>query len=272
MSKKVQEIVTSKIIEALETGVAPWRKTWKTARSKNLISGRPYSGANALLTHPMVTGFKEPSFVTKNQIKQMGMKVKEGERYIPIIFYGTGKNKETEKSFRFQRFYPVYNVEQIEGFEISEQKEDREECINKNAEEIIAEWSGKLPIRYGNHNPCYSPMVDTIFMPEIKSFESDAEYYSTIFHELSHATGHGSRLNRESVASLKRDSHKYSEEELVAELGSAFLCHHTGVEGVFDNQASYCQNWLYALKNDRSIILRAARQADKSFKLIIGES
>ena len=99
MSEKVVEIVTRKIIEALEKGVAPWKQCWSSQRPRNLISGRPYSGCNAFLTHPMITGFKEPGFLTRNQIKKLGAEIKEEHKKnaTPIIFYKQAKKKDSEE-------------------------------------------------------------------------------------------------------------------------------------------------------------------------------
>ena len=268
MSQKVMEIVTSKIIEALEKGTAPWKQSWASSRSRNIISGKPYSGANALFTHPMVTGFKKPGFLTRNQINKLGATIKDGERYLPILFYGSGKNEETNKEYRFTRFYKIWNTSQIEGLSFNDTRETEK---NQSAEDVLNGWVDRPRITTGPYNPCYGAVVDTVYMPEQGKFNSDGEYYSALFHELVHSTGNKKRLDRD-LKPLMLDSHSYSKEELIAEIGSAFLCHHTGVKGVIENQAAYCQSWLKALKNDREFILKAAREADKAFRMITEEA
>ena len=269
MSSKVMEIVTSKIIESLEQGTAPWHKSWKSSRPRNLMSGKPYRGANALFTHPMVTGFSEPGFLTFNQINKMGATIRKGEKALPILFYGKSENKETKKEFRFCRFYKVWNTSQVEGVSSSDEtREDVEK--NQTAEDMVEAWEDRPNIKHGAWNPCYHPGSDQVYMPEQTSFSSDGEYYSTLFHELVHSTGNKKRLDRD-MRPRMLSTHSYSKEELVAEIGSAVLCHHTGIEGVIENQAAYCQSWLKALKDDRSFILKAAREADKAFRMIAGE-
>ena len=269
MSTKVVEIVTSKIIESLEQGTAPWRQSWKSSRPKNLVSGKPYRGANALFTHPMVTGFTEPGFLTFNQINKMGATIRKGEKALPILFYGKSENKETKKEFRFCRFYKVWNTSQVDGVSSSEgAREDVKK--NQTAEDMIEAWEDKPDIGHGLFGPSYMPMLDRVNMPLHSYFDTDGEYYSALFHELTHSTGNKKRLDRD-LKPLMSDSHSYSKEELIAEIGSAFLCHHTGIDGVIENQAAYCQGWLKVLKKDRGFILKAAREADKAFRMIAGE-
>ena len=272
MSEKVVEIVTRKIIEALEKGVAPWKQCWSSQRPRNLISGRPYSGCNAFLTHPMITGFKEPGFLTRNQIKKLGAEIKEEHKKnaTPIIFYKQVKKKDSKETYGMQRFYSVWNVEQIDGIEMICERLRQAE-LNPNAEEIINSWANKPSIDIGNRDPCYSPREDTVYVPHASVFYSDEEFYAALFHELVHSTGHKTRLNRD-MQPLMSDTHGYSKEELVAEIGAAFLCHHSGVENVVKNQSSYCAHWLKALGDDRSLILDAAKAADKAFRMIIGEA
>ena len=269
MSSKVMEIVTNKIINSLENGVAPWRQGWKSTRPRNLISGKPYRGANALFTHPMVTGFTEPGFLTFNQINKMGATIRKGEKALPILFYGKSENKETKKEFRFARFYKVWNTSQLDG--ISSESKAREDVEkNQTAEDMLDAWEDQPDICHGLFGPSYMPMLDRVNMPLHSYFNSDDEYYSTLFHELVHSTGNKKRLDRD-LKPLMLDSHSYSKEELVAEIGAAFLCHYVGINGVFENQVAYCQGWLQVLKNDRDFILKAAREADKAFRMIAGE-
>lgn len=272
MGKKVAEVVTQRIMESLEAGVAPWKKSWVGGESsKNLISGRPYSGVNFFLTHPMVTGFSQPGFVTYKQAVSLGGNVRKGEKGTPIVFYGANKDKSTGKEYMFARYYRVFNVSQLDGIEISSKvsRETDEVVKNMTAEELVGGWCDAPGIRWSdNCMPHYNFREDAVYMPHGEAFHGDDEYYSTLFHELVHSTGHKSRLNRKFDEGTMTE-HRYSKEELVAEIGSAFLCHHVGIEGVLDNQAAYCQGWLKKLNNDRSLILVAAREATKAFEMII---
>jgi len=207
-------------------------------------------------------------------VRKMKLTVMEDQKkkYIPVIYYGTGKDKEKESDYRFCKFYPVYNIDQVENFEInSVVQEDRDVEKNLTAEDVVRKYSNSPKIEFGDYEcPSYSVVLDTVNMIPMQTFHSDGEYYAAMFHELVHSTGHKSRLDRD-MTSLSRDSHSYSKEELIAELGAAFLCHYTGVHGVIENQAAYCQSWLRRLKNDRNMIFEAAREADKAFRLITGE-
>ena len=272
MSAKVTAIVTQKIIDALEGGVAPWKQCWSSKRPRNLISGRPYTGCNALFTHPMVTGFKEAAFLTRKQAYDLGGKIKEEHKRnsIPIVFYKQAQKKDSEETYSMMRFYSVWNVEQVDGIELNSDKL-REVMLNPSAENIVDTWESKPNIEIGKMDPCYMPSRDTVHVPNPGEFYSDGEFYAALFHELVHSTGHESRLARD-MQPLMFDKHSYSREELIAEIGAAFLCHHAGIENVVKNQAAYCAHWLKVLGDDRKMILEAAREADKAFRMIIGEA
>ena len=275
MSEKVIRAATQAIIDIMEKGEVPWKRGWNVkGPSHNVLTGHVYTGVNRLFTHPMVTGFANSGFITRSMVRKKKLTDKEDQKkkYIPVIYYGTGKDKEKESDYRFCRFYPVYNVDQVEGLELNKTEEDRDVEKNLTAEDVVREYSNSPKIEFGDHAcPSYSVVLDTVNMMPMQTFHSDGEYYAAMFHELVHSTGHKSRLDRD-MTSLSRDSHSYSKEELVAELGAAFLCHHTGVQGVIENQAAYCQSWLQRLKNDRNMIFEAAREADKAFRLITGET
>jgi len=130
---------------------------------------------------------------------------------------------------------------------------------------------GKPTIRHGGNYASYSKVLDSVQMPERTCFNSGEEYYSTLFHELTHSTGHPARLNRSSLTDFERfGDQNYSREELVAEMGSAFLCGITGIENrTINNSAAYLANWLDALKNDSRLVLVAAGQAQKAADLIL---
>ena len=272
MKDKLVAIVTDKIIRSLEAGIAPWKKCWASSRSKNLLTGKPYSGSNALFTHPMVTGFKEPGFLTYQQAKKMGGQVKRGSRGIPIIFYSPVESKKTGEVYNLVKRATVFNIEQIDGIKFeSVSREVTEDESDIAASEVVNRWEKKPSIDIGPHNPCYRPALDTVYMPMIDSFTGNGEYHAAMFHELVHSTGHTSRLNRD-MKPLMLDHHSYSKEELVAEIGAAFLCHHVGIECVFENQVAYCKSWLSHLDGNREILLEAARDAHKAFSMIIGET
>lgn len=270
ITESTSQKITDRIIKALEDGTVPWRKTWKSYRSYNIISGNHYNGANALFTHPMITGFKSPVFMTYIQCTSLGGAVIKGSKGIPITRPVMRKCKKTGNETPSLMRYHVFNHEQTEGVDLDEEDKWGNDLKEIPSADELVDSIKAVDIQYGNYNPCYNPSLDTIFMPERESFESSEAFHETRFHELGHWTGHEKRLNRD-MKPLMFDKHSYSKEELVAELTSAFCCHHVGIETESENQAAYCASWLQALGNDRRFIIEAAAKADQAFKLIIGD-
>jgi antirestriction protein ArdC len=170
------------------------------------------------------------------------------------------------------RYYSVFNIEQTEGIT----PPPAEETHNlfhplANAEKIVANVPLNPDIKYGGNRAYYSVSLDYIQLPHQHTFNSIEEYYSTYFHELTHATGHSSRLSRKSILEPSYfGSHEYSKEELVAEMGAAFLCGHAGIENkTIENSAAYIQGWLRELKNDKTLLIHAAAQAQKATDYIL---
>ena len=271
----VYEIITNNIISKLEQGEIPWKKSWnaQTQAPRNLTSGKLYSGINVFLL--LSARYQSPYWLTFKQAQERGGVVRKGEKGCPIVFWSKTEKEDQEtgevKEVGFLRYYTVFNVAQIDGLkdvpetEIYSISENGAEAIDA-AEMIVAQMPNKPQITHGHTRACYSPAWDRVEMPVSIAFDGPAEYYSTLFHELAHATGHESRLNRHST--LKNHnfgSTDYSKEELVAEFGSAFLCAEAGISpAVIDNQAAYIQGWLKALKNDSKLLVNAAAQAQKA--------
>ncbi|MDH5543699.1 MAG: zincin-like metallopeptidase domain-containing protein [Nitrospinota bacterium] len=287
----VYEIVTDKIINALENGVIPWRKPWRSGGPKNLISKKPYRGINVLLLGlgMDLRGFASPWFATFRQISQLGGTVKKGEKGTCVVFWKaldrddvdeTGDSVESDEKSGKQtpyvlRYYKVFNIDQTEG--IPPEKIPQEEILEFNpveeAEKIVRDYEDSPLILFEGNRASYNRILDLVRMPAKKSFEGVEEYYSTLFHELVHSTGHEKRLARLANTKANFGSEEYSCEELVAEMGSAFLCSSAGIENssVLQNSAAYIANWLKALKDDRRLLLRASSQAQKAANYILGE-
>jgi antirestriction protein ArdC len=279
----VYQVITSQIVKQLESGVAPWHKPWKVSGKnglpRNLVSGREYRGINVWIL--LTSGYASPHWLTFRQARELDGHVRQGEVGFPVVYwkFGTREVEDgdeiVEKKSVLCRYYTVFNVEQCEGLriqsveptEIELQVQPIETC-----EQVFEAWLSKPTIRHGGDSASYSKVFDCVQMPERTSFDSVEEYYSTLFHELTHSTGHRSRLNRSSLTDSERfGDHNYSREELVAEMGAAFLCGITGIENrTIDNSAAYLANWLDALKNDARMVLIAASQAQKSADLILG--
>lgn len=280
MSKiNVYEMVTSRIIEELEKGVIPWRKPWHGVLSGaySRSTKKPYS-----LLNQMLLG-KNGEWLTFNQIKQLGGSVKKGEKASFVVFWSPIKVKETdqdgneiEKTIPFLKYYNVFHITQTTGIEPLTPVEEAEilKPVEK-AENIINNYITKSGLKFEaavSDRAYYSPSRDYVCVPAMEQYSDTSEYYSTTFHELTHSTGHKSRLNRlSSGAAAAFGGEDYSKEELVAELGAAALCNQCGIETAhsFKNSAAYIQGWLKALKNDKRLIVSASGQAQKAVDYIV---
>lgn len=283
-NKETIEKVTAKMIERMEAGKLNWNKPWNAgAMPQNYISKRAYRGWNLFVT--LFSEFESPYYLTFNQIKKLGGTIKKGSKGLPIIFWKkfdkvteelNSKGEKIKKSFLIARDWTVFNAEQIEGIDFK--------AIQLNAlgtcEELEqAIETMELPVKISHKTSdraCYIPMFDEIQMPLKGQFNSTAEYYSTLVHETVHATGHQSRLNRDSINEKGNfDSHKhaYSYEELVAEMGAAYLCAMYGIsdEKTEKNSAAYLNGWLKVFKSDMQMLYRAAQDAQKAVDYIVGK-
>jgi len=279
-SRSVTEVITDAIIAQLEKGVIPWEKSWINS-CKNAVSRKDYRGINRLITSMtmVMKEFKCPYFATYNQIKDLGGHVKRGAHGIPIIFWKVIDVKSvseeleiTEKNIPMMRYFTVFNLDQCQGIDMSKfQMAENQNDPIETAEQVVNNWKDKPENKRTGTQPCYLPQEDKIEIPDIAYFKSSESFYSTLFHEMIHSTGHTSRLNREEVVKLTFfGTESYAIEELVAELGSSFICSHTGIERIIENAASYIQSWLKALKNDRRQIITASARAEKAMQYIIG--
>jgi antirestriction protein ArdC len=270
----VYQIVTDRIIQLLEAGTVPWHQPWKGGSQwpKNLVSKKTYRGINLFLLN--AARYSSPYWLTFKQVQMLGGTVKKGERSFPVVFWKI-LEEETEgekKKIPFLRYHRVFNVAQCDGITVPNAPapsitfEPIERC-----EQVVSAMPNPPAIKVNAGRACYSPALDEISMPEANSFESKERYYSTLFHELTHSTGHLSRLNRKGINDpIRFGSDPYSREELVAEMGAAFLCSHCEIGNMtVDQSAGYIQNWLEQLKNDRKLVVHAAAQAQKACDLIL---
>ena len=267
-SESVKKI-TQKIIKDLGKGsIPPWRKPFSSKLPMNLYSKHVFTGCNAFLLHPMVSGFTSHLWVTSLQAKQLGGHVTKGEKATFGTKGSKGKDEETGREwFHFQR-QAYFNIEQCTGIEIPKGRKNIAKIVA--AEDIVKGMENPPKMHVGG-GPCYIPSVDQVRMPEQSSFISDEEYYCTLFHELVHSTMHASRLDRKMEEFDSRD-HRYSAEELVAEIGAAFLCSMAGIGGVYDNSVSYIKHWHLKLSEEPTILIKSAALAEKAFRYIAGEN
>lgn len=262
----VYERVTRGILERLQAGVAPWHKPWDPShgRPRNLVSGRAYNGVNALALG--LTG-RGPNWLTLNQINALGHRLRQGSRGVAILFVKRDTTQERDASGvevereRFvSRYYHVFNADDVDGLTI-------EKTVGEvaAAESIVAGIQPRPVMRSGTQ-AWYNPVSDELCMPSRDAFESSSAYYGTLFHELTHWTGHASRLNRATLTtSAPFGSPVYSLEELVAEMGAGFLCALAGIDNdTIDQSSAYLGHWLKVLQGDPSLLVRAAAQAQRA--------
>ncbi len=272
----VYEIVTSRILAELERGEIPWRKPWRTLPPANLISKKPYRGINVFLL--ALAGYGSQFWLTFNQARQLGGNVRKGEHGTKIVFWKfdrfeteTADGETEERKSAFLRYYTVFNLEQTEGLKALLALPPAFPI--ESAESIVAGMPNP-PAFEQDAQAAYIPSRDTVAMPSRTAFDSQAEYYSTLFHELTHSTGHAKRLERQGFDSPQKfGSESYSREELIAEMGSAMLCGIAGIEQTtISNSAAYLQSWIKRLKADSRLVVSAASAAQKAADYIRGES
>lgn len=270
MSKKVYEMVTDVIIEKLNEGTIPWNQPFVNGGAVNWKTQKPYRGINTML-------LSGGEYATYKQVKEAGGKVKKGAKSSIVVFWKLldVENEETgqEEKVPLLRYYRVFKVgEQTEGIEPKRKIERFEHDPIEEAETIIKNYMGKPSISYKNEGAYYQPYFDHVNIPPKSSFPQIHDFYSTLFHELIHSTGHKERLDREGVANFdKFGSERYSKEELVAEIGASMICGIVGIENkTIDNSASYIQSWLTVLKNDKTLVVKASQQAQKASDFIQG--
>ena len=267
--------VTDRIISQLDQGIIPWHKPWiasSNAQSISHVTGKPYS-----LLNQMLLG-KPGEYVTFKQCQQEGGKVRKGEKSSIVVFWKFIEQEDEEthekKQVPFLRYYNVFHIDQCEGLKAKHQPElPNTANADTNADRIIADYLAREGVKLSHKagdRAFYSPSTDSITLPLLAQFAETAEYYSTAFHELTHSTGHASRLDRLSKTAYF-GSEAYSKEELIAEIGAAALVNHAGLETAnsFRNSAAYVQNWLKVLSDDKRFIVSAAGKAEKAVNLIL---
>lgn len=273
----VYEIVTEKIISQLESGVIPWQRPWKVEAPANLVSGKEYRGINVFLL--ATQGYGSRYWLSAKQVGDLGGTIKPGQRSSLVTYWRVGDKKIVKDADGHERisrpfllrYYNVFNVEQTDlAAKLNLGGSVRASDIEA-AEKIVAGMPQRPRITQ-EHQAFYRPSTDTVGMPAKAAFRSMESYYATLFHELTHSTGHESRIGRDGIEKLNTfGSESYSKEELVAELGAAMLSGVAGISpAVIDNNAAYLQSWIKVLKGDSRMIVSAASAAQKAADFIRG--
>jgi len=280
VSKDICEIITARFIDQLKRGTVPWQKPW--AGVQNIVSKKPYRGINSLILGG--SDFQSPYWLTFKQAHDLGGNIKKGEKATPVIYYKLFEKRDDRGNMilgsngrptriPFIRWSNAFNLEQTEGIEAPAQTIDLNPLQPLEKAAKIVEEAKICPIYHTGFAAVYSPGEDVIRMPAQKTFRSPEAYYQTLFHEMTHSTGHASRLDREGVTlPIKFGSERYSKEELIAELGASFLSNEAGIlnQVQFDNSAAYLGSWIEKFQNDPKMIFTASSQAQRSTDFILG--
>lgn len=283
----IYQRVTNKIVEALESGVRPWFQPWSVEHAAGRITRplrhnfTPYKGINILMLWAAaeLQGFSCPLWLTFNQAKELGGHVKKGEHGSPVVYASTytktdsdDNGEEIEKEISFLRQYTVFNAEQIDDLpgHFYEKASEPTDILDRIEQADTFFANTKAEIRYGGTRAYYALEKDYVQMPPYETFRDVESHAATLAHELTHWTRHPSRLDRD-LGRKKYGDAGYAMEELVAELGSAFLCADLKITPeVRDDHASYIASWLEVLKNDKRAVFVAASQASKAVDYLHG--
>lgn len=287
MKQDIYKQVTDKIIVDLEQGELTWLKPWSAANTEGRIirplrhNGIAYRGINVLMLWgaALEAGYNSPYWMTFKQAQELGAHVRKGERGNPVVYANTitkteegADGSEEERTIPFMKAYSVFNVEQIDG--LPDHYHAKVEPVIDSAQRIehadaFFAATG-ADIRHGGNRAYYNGDSDHVQMPVFECFRSPESYYATLAHELTHWTKHKTRLDRE-FGRKRWGDEGYAREELVAELGAAFLCADLGLtpEAGTDH-AAYIQGWLKLLTDDKRAIFAAAAHAQRAADFLHG--
>ena len=270
--KDVFQVVTDQIISQLGQGIIPWRRPWQACWPTSYATNKMYQGINTLL---LQSNYESPYWITFRQAQKMGGAIRAGEKGRPIVFVDRvvkeEQNEKGEVSVRvlsFLKYYTVFNWCQTKGLpEKVPVERDNQQIVS--AEELLR-----------RRGPCietdlekayYCSHSDTIYLPTLDQFDSSEDYYAAAFHELTHWTGGARRLCRDSIKNYHIGKDVRSQEELVAEMGAAFLCQMAALDTsqTLQNSTAYIQSWLKPLQSNPKWLLKASKQAKDAVEFVL---
>ena len=274
----VYDIVTERIIKDLESGTVSWRRPWIGIKSAhNRITGKPYSMLNQMLLGKPGEWASYDQWMALGKSLNKKVCIKKGSKASMIVFFKKVEFEEEDGSKverSVLRYYKVFHVDDVVGI-------DPEEPYfypypidpHKELEDLFAKYIEREGILYResvSNEAYYNPITDEIHLPDRRQFRSTEEFESVLWHESIHSTSHVSRLNRIDVQKTVFGSKSYGIEELIAEMGSAFLMHSLGIhtDDVLHNNAAYLDSWIKAIKEDSRMVVRAAVSAEKAVNFI----
>lgn len=287
----IYQTVTDRILASLKAGVIPWEKPWQTPHftggpfPRNFRTGKPYRGINVFLLWS--SPYNSPFWLTFKQAQELKGTVRKGEKGTQIVFYKqlrdrSKKDETCEDDGRAPFvlcYYTVFNVEQCDGLTLPQIEQPTSTAPEIDADEtceaIVTGWENRPTLHLTSETEqraYYRPSTDAVHMPARSRFVDAPHYYSTLFHELVHSTGHETRLNR--TFGDHFGDELYSKEELVAEMGAAFLCAIAEIDNEHTdrNTTAYIQSWISKLEEDNRLIVHAAANAQKAVDSIIGST
>lgn len=279
MKKEQSEEIALKFIAALEAGIVPWKKPWSPCVGvplRNAISKRPYRGINTMILglQQLAYGYTSPEWTTYKAAAAAGGQVRKGERGTHIVFWKRLKVEDKEsgkdKVIPLMRMYTVFNTDQIDGLDFVPPEMPPPVAV-PDALAAIYDGYPNPPrlVHVDQDSAFYRPSTDTVALPRLEQFATVEGYAETYCHELTHSTGHASRLARFEIGD-NYNADKYAKEELVAEIGASMLMQHAGIDPDMPQMASYVSGWLKSLNDDHSLIIKAAQAAQKATDHILG--
>lgn len=278
--RSAYDVITDRILDALAAGVVPWRKPWTLTTGllpTSVASNKPYQGINRLLLG--LTDYTDTRWLTYRKALELDGHVRKGEKSMPIVFFKPQQIEEEDKtgkmvikSIPILKYDTVFNVQQCDGLTLPPLDDTPPPVESLPTAEAVVDNMPHRPriSNDGGNQAFYRPATDSVHMPLKAAFQQSSGYYSVLFHELGHSTGHADRLDRglsESIAPF--GSEDYSKEELVAEFTAAFLTNHVGIDNTTANSASYIANWGKVIRSDKRLIVHAASKAQKAANYIL---
>ena len=278
------QLVADQLLTILQAGTKPWKKSWATTSYCNAATGHRYSGLNPVLAEIslMSRGYQSTLFVGFGQAKDLGLSMKKGSKATWLRLGGRGKKEEVDEEtggkvkrfYSFGKWVSVFNLDcftdekaEVKIAELMERYQGEPNTAPRIAEAEALIEAQQAKVIVGGNRACYVPRLDQIHMPLYESFSSSESYYATMIHELSHRTGHHSRLARD-LNDDKR-SVEYAFEELVADMSAAFVCSVLGISPDLENHASYLAGWMRLIEDDNKAFFRAYGQAQAAANLLL---
>ena len=265
MNPKIKQMIVDLVLSNIDKEL-PWQAPWR-GQAQNYLYGTIYRGINQIMLSVIASkqGWRN-QWLTRKQAWSVGNDIRKGEEYSPLIKYiFVPDEDEGGMKYLGAKYFQMYSIDQLR--DVPEQA-----LINQIIQEpvnVLEASPVQVPVTFGGYQAYYSPKQDTIQLPRMQDFISSEHFYSTWFHELSHATGHNTRLNRfTDEIFVSREA--YAEEELIAEFSAAFLCGECGINNTHDQSAAYIAGWKEAIKKNPNAIIKAISFAQRATDLILG--